>query len=80
MPNKNNYFSENKEVNDFVHRVLAEVHTFAQKQADHIQKLNEIGAALSAENNLDKLLEMILTEAKNFTNADAGTLLSNDGR
>lgn len=74
MPYKENSFSENKEVNDFVHRVLAEVHTFAQKQADHIQKLNEIGAALSAENNLAKLLEMILTEAKNFTNADGGTL------
>jgi len=67
-------FSENQEVNDFIHRVLNEVKTFAQKQADHIKKLNEIGAALSAENNLDKLLEMILTEAKNFTNADAGTL------
>jgi len=74
VPYKENSFSENKEVNDFVHRVLAEVHTFAQKQADHIQKLNEIGAALSAENNLSKLLEMILTEAKNFTNADGGTL------
>jgi len=67
-------FSENQEVNEFLHRVLNEVKTFAQKQADHIKKLNEIGAALSAENNLDKLLEMILAEAKNFTNADAGTL------
>ncbi len=74
MEYEENSFSENKEVDDFVRRVLLEVHTFAQKQADHIQKLNEIGAALSAENNLNKLLEMILTEAKNFTNADAGTL------
>lgn len=74
MNERNKGFSENKEVDDFVRRVLEEVRTFAQKQADHIQKLNEIGAALSAENNLDKLLEMILTEAKNFTNADAGTL------
>lgn len=70
---KNN-FSDNKDVNDFVNRVLNEVHTFAQKQADHIRNLNKIGAALSAENNLEKLLEMILTEAKNFTNADGGTL------
>lgn len=74
MEYEENSFSENKEVDDFVRRVLLEVHSFAQKQADHIQKLNEIGAALSAENNLNKLLEMILTEAKNFTNADAGTL------
>lgn len=69
-----NNFSDNKDVNDFVNRVVSEVHSFAQKQADHIQNLNKIGAALSAENNLDKLLEMILTEAKNFTNADGGTL------
>ncbi len=70
----NSNFSDNKDVNDFVNRVVSEVHSFAQKQADHIQNLNKIGAALSAENNLDKLLEMILTEAKNFTNADGGTL------
>jgi len=70
----NNNFSDNKDVNDFLNSVLNEVKTFAQKQADHIQNLNKIGAALSAENNLDKLLEMILTQAKAFTNADGGTL------
>lgn len=70
----NNNFSENKDVNEFLNSVLHEVKTFAQKQADHIENLNKIGAALSAENNLDKLLEMILTQAKEFTNADGGTL------
>src|SRR3989339_377046 len=39
-----------------------------------IQKLNKIGTALSAENNLDALLEIIVSEAKMLTNADAGTL------
>jgi len=41
---------------------------------DKIQKLNNIGIALSAEENLDALLEMIVTEAKNLTHADGGTL------
>jgi len=36
--------------------------------------LNEIGAALSNEKNIDKLLEDILLAAKKITNADAGTL------
>jgi len=39
-----------------------------------IEKLNEIGIALSAEKNTPKLLEMILSGAKTILNADAGTL------
>jgi len=47
-----------------------------QKKAhqEELQRLFDIGIALSAENNLDKLLEMIVDEARRFTNADAGTL------
>jgi HD-GYP domain-containing protein (c-di-GMP phosphodiesterase class II) len=39
-----------------------------------LEYLNRIGIALSQEKNLDKLLETILTAAKNITNADGGTL------
>ena len=39
-----------------------------------LEYLNRIGAALSSEKNLDKLLETILTAAKTITNADGGTL------
>ncbi|MBD2176567.1 GAF domain-containing protein [Pseudanabaena sp. FACHB-1998] len=39
-----------------------------------IEKLNEIGIALSVEKNTPKLLEMILKGAKTILNADAGTL------
>ena len=39
-----------------------------------IEKLNEIGIALSVEKNTPKLLEMILRGAKTILNADAGTL------
>lgn len=42
--------------------------------ANRIDKLNRIGVALSAEKNLNHLLEMIVTEAKNLTQADGGTL------
>lgn len=39
-----------------------------------VQRLNDIGIALSAEQNADVLLETILLGARELTNADAGTL------
>lgn len=39
-----------------------------------LEQLNEIGAALSQETNLDTLLEKILIAAKAITRADGGTL------
>jgi HD-GYP domain-containing protein (c-di-GMP phosphodiesterase class II) len=39
-----------------------------------LERLNEIGVALSAERNNKRLLEMILLGAKEITNADGGTL------
>ncbi len=45
------------------------------KHARHeIHELNQIGAALSAEHDADRLLEMILTKSREITNADAGSL------
>ena len=38
------------------------------------KRLTEIGIALSAEKDLDRLLEMILVEAKRIANADGGTI------
>ncbi|MFA7499677.1 MAG: HD domain-containing phosphohydrolase [Sulfurimonas sp.] len=46
---------------------------------DTITKLTAIGTALSAEENIDILLDMIVTEAKNLTQADGGTLYLVDG-
>ena len=40
----------------------------------HYQDLNEIGIALSSEKNVNRLLEMILLEAKHIANADGGTV------
>ena len=39
-----------------------------------LEQLNEIGAALSQEKNIDQLLEKILLAAKAITRADGGTL------
>ena len=39
-----------------------------------LRELNEIGIALSAEKDHDRLLELILTKAMEVTNADGGTL------
>jgi HD-GYP domain-containing protein (c-di-GMP phosphodiesterase class II) len=39
-----------------------------------IRELNAIGAALSAEHDTEKLLEMILTKCREITRADAGSL------
>lgn len=44
----------------------------------NMQKLTEIGIALSKEKNREKLLEMILIEAKRLSNADGGTLYMKD--
>ncbi|MFQ5638208.1 MAG: HD domain-containing phosphohydrolase [bacterium] len=41
---------------------------------EQIRKLNAIGIALSSEHQLNKLLELIVKEARNFTNADGGSL------
>lgn len=38
------------------------------------EKLNRIGASLSNESNIDRLLENILVAAKTITHADGGTL------
>ncbi|HMM55631.1 MAG TPA: phosphohydrolase, partial [Candidatus Desulfobacillus sp.] len=46
------------------------------------ERLNEIGAALSHERDIDRLLERILIAAKQITHAEGGTLyrMSEDER
>ncbi|UCD37689.1 MAG: GAF domain-containing protein [Fidelibacterota bacterium] len=39
-----------------------------------MERLHQIGIALSSEKNLNKLLETIVAEARGFTHCDAGTL------
>ena len=42
--------------------------------SDLLRELNEIGIALSAEKDHDRLLELILVKAMDITNSDGGTL------
>lgn len=39
-----------------------------------ISRLNQIGIALSSEHDLNRLLELIVREARHFTNSDGGSL------
>lgn len=41
---------------------------------EQFRRLNKIGIALSSERDLNKLLDLILREARSFTSADAGSL------
>ncbi len=45
-----------------------------QKQLKHISRLTDIGIALSSEQDIDKVFELILQEAVSFTNADGATI------
>ena len=54
--------------------IETEVNDYASHLTLQIERLADIGIALSAEHNQDKLLEMIMDEARRFTMADAGTL------
>lgn len=66
--------TDNDEINQLLSTVVSSVKNFTESQFEQIRRLTQIGAALSAESNIDRLLEMILEEAKRFTNADGGTL------
>src|SRR5438105_9171078 len=46
----------------------------ADDLVQRLDQLNAIGASLSAERDIDRLLETILTAAKTITRADGGTL------
>ncbi len=48
---------------------------------DYLSELIKIGIALSSEHNIDRLLEMIIDQARMLTNADGGTLyIVNDNK
>jgi HD-GYP domain-containing protein (c-di-GMP phosphodiesterase class II) len=59
----------------------ADGRTAADDLVQRLEQLNAIGASLSAERDINRLLESILTAAKSITRADGGTLyrLAEDG-
>ncbi|MCG6552324.1 MAG: GAF domain-containing protein [Candidatus Magnetominusculus sp. LBB02] len=54
--------------------IIADMMGYVDMQAKLKRKLLQIGVALSAERNINALLDMIVSEAMTFTNADGGTL------
>ena len=46
---------------------------------EQILSLNRIGIALSEQHSLNELLELILTESREFSNAEAGSLYVREG-
>jgi HD-GYP domain-containing protein (c-di-GMP phosphodiesterase class II) len=68
------------------HRVLREMELINQRRALHqleaafdqksqeLRALNRVGIALSAQRDIDKLLELILLKSREITGADAGSL------
>jgi len=46
----------------------------SSKNSQNLQKLIDIGLALSKEKNINKLLEQILVEARKISNSDGGTI------
>src|SRR5438270_9970083 len=61
---------------DHVHLVQSrqEVNQRLSGASQEIHELNQIGIALSAEHDTEKLLEMILTKSREFTKSDAGSI------
>ncbi|MDY6822622.1 MAG: HD domain-containing phosphohydrolase [Thermodesulfobacteriota bacterium] len=66
--------ADDKKLGRVLDTVVREVKMYAEDQIEHIKKLTDIGIALSGEKNINKLLEMIVDEARKLSGADAGTL------
>ena len=68
------FFAEDDNLYEKILGCPKEVRESIVDLCDKIDNLSKIGAALSAEHNIDRLLQMILEEAREFTHSDAGTL------
>lgn len=68
------YFTDNDQINRLLNKPVSDVREFTDEQLGHIRQLTRIGIALSAERNINRLLEMIVDEARRYTHADGGTL------
>jgi len=61
---------------DAIHnrRVIAQLDDALARKSEELHELNKIGVALSAERDINKLLELILAKSREITAADAGSL------
>ena len=72
----------NTQVAKYLSEAPATVKTYIKDLEQQILNLANIGLALSKEKDMNRLLEMILLEAKRIANSDGGTLymMTDDGR
>ncbi|MBN2126054.1 MAG: GAF domain-containing protein [Deltaproteobacteria bacterium] len=71
---RNGAFSQDRQLNELLETVVDQVTLYAETQISKIRRLTQIGLALTAEKNIDRLLERIVDEARSLSHADAGTL------
>ena len=62
------------EINEMLDSIPSNVRRYIDSLQSQISNMSDIGLALSKERDMEKLLEMILLEAKRISNADGGTL------
>jgi HD-GYP domain-containing protein (c-di-GMP phosphodiesterase class II) len=55
-------------------RVMGQLEVTLMRRGDELSELNKIGVALSAEREIDTLLELVLDKSRWVTGADAGSL------
>lgn len=73
--------SKDKQIQRIRTSLETRIHEFVAFQRYHLNRYAEIGMSLSGEENTARLLEMIVFEAREITNADAGSLyLINEAR
>ncbi len=79
---RNYTFSTDPEINEMLNTVVDTINFHAQRQLEHIKQLTQIGEALSSENDINKILDLILQEALEYTNSDGATIytVSSDNR
>ncbi|MDP7331249.1 MAG: hypothetical protein QGI44_08165, partial [Candidatus Marinimicrobia bacterium] len=70
------------QVAKYISEAPSAVHAYITDLEKQISNLANIGLALSKEKDMNKLLEMILIEAKRIANSDGGTLymMTDDNR
>ncbi len=78
----NYHFSDNTDINEMLNQVVTCINELTQTQVSHIRSLTSIGKSLSSETDLNKIFDMILEEAIQFTNADGATVyrVTDDGK
>ncbi len=73
-PEQKKYFPGEDQINELLTKPASFIREFIEDQLEKTRKLTMIGVALSAERNIDRLLDMIVEEARSLTDAEGGTL------